>query len=350
MDGFAGAIGVSDSNGKASPVVHAYLPNEFTDVRYLAYVLRVMAVSGYVSTLAKGIRERSTAFDAPTLANVLLPSPPLAEQQRIANFLDTETARIDQLQRMRAQQLDLLEERYWITLRRSVTGSQETEPESNFIDWLGPVPLTWGTPPTIGRLARFVMGTTFPHEYQGLEDGDYPFIKVADFSSADEIGYLHSATNWISHDVAKMLGARIVPPGSVLYARVGGALLLNRRIITTRASVIDDNVRAISFHVGDSRYWANLLTLLDMGELMNPGPVPSISESQVASVRIPCPPATVQERIADQIVSSRRTLYCVKTAIQRQMALLAERRQALITAAVTGQFDVASASGRGVGA
>ena len=97
MDGFAGAIGISDSDGKASPVVHAYRVGDEADPRFITYFLRTMALFGYIESLAKGIRERSTSFDAATLANLQLPCPPLDEQRRIADYLDAETSRIDQL-------------------------------------------------------------------------------------------------------------------------------------------------------------------------------------------------------------------------------------------------------------
>jgi len=111
MDGFAGAIGVSDSDGKASPVVHVYTPAYGVDERYVAYVLRRMALSGLIASLAKGIRERSTAFDAVTLAELLLPVPPLEDQRRIADFLDAETARIDNLVHRYMRLRDLIIER-----------------------------------------------------------------------------------------------------------------------------------------------------------------------------------------------------------------------------------------------
>ena len=82
MDGFAGAIGVSDSDGKMSPVAHIY---EIRDgaPRYFALLLRVMAGSGFVESLAKGIRERSTSFDRASFRSLSLPLPPAEEQHRI---------------------------------------------------------------------------------------------------------------------------------------------------------------------------------------------------------------------------------------------------------------------------
>lgn len=186
------------------------------------------------------------------------------------------------------------------------------------------------------------MGTTFPHQFQGQTEGDYPFIKVADFANADPGGRLRTATNWISRSVAQKLGARIVPPGTVLYARVGAAMLLNQRRLTTSPCVVDDNVRGFHPRTGDPRYWMYLLSLLDLGRLSNPGPVPSVSESQIASVKVPFPPVDEQREIGNWL-DERVSIYeTARRQIDSQLAVLSERKQALITAAVSGQFDVAT--------
>lgn len=77
MDAFAGAIGVSDSNGKSSPVYSACTPKKGKkiDPRYYAYFLRDLALSGFIESLAKGIRERSTILDIMTLNSSIYRTP-----------------------------------------------------------------------------------------------------------------------------------------------------------------------------------------------------------------------------------------------------------------------------------
>ena len=94
MDGGFGAIGVSDSCGKASPVVHAYT-SSLCDLRFVAYQLRAAVKAGWIAALAKGIRVRSTQFDRPALASLNIAYPTVGTQQRIADYLDRETAEID---------------------------------------------------------------------------------------------------------------------------------------------------------------------------------------------------------------------------------------------------------------
>lgn len=309
--------------------------------RYLLHALRGMAPD--LKRVAMGSTHKTIYM--PDIEQLRVPLPPLEEQRRIVDFLDIETARITRLTQLREQQLRLRAERARALVSHLVTTGDGAGPRT--VDWLGPVPEEWSTP-SIGRISRFVMGTTFPHEYQGEKSGDFPFIKVSDFQNADIVGWMQGAENWISVDTARELGARIVPPGSILYARVGAALLLNRRRITTQPSVIDDNVRAICFDHGDPRFWAGILSLLDMGQLVNPGPVPSISESQVSPIRVPDPDTLAQRKIADQLEKSLKQWQKARSLVERQLKLIDERRQALITAAVTGQFDVTTATGRNV--
>ncbi|MFD2448271.1 restriction endonuclease subunit S [Vogesella fluminis] len=97
MDAFAGAIGVSDSDGKSTPVYAACVPRGEYPVNsyYYAYLLRYMAHSGYIESLSKGIRERSTDFRFAEFRELPLPIPDKDEQDRIVTFLDQKTAEID---------------------------------------------------------------------------------------------------------------------------------------------------------------------------------------------------------------------------------------------------------------
>jgi type I restriction enzyme S subunit len=125
MDGFAGAIGVADADGKASPVVHCYLPRPGVHAPFYAYVLRDLAMTGFVQSLAKGIRERSTAFDAETFRSLVLPYPPESFQRMITEELDQATAAIDDVGRLVREMAVLLRERrtstiHWV-LQRGAT-------------------------------------------------------------------------------------------------------------------------------------------------------------------------------------------------------------------------------------
>lgn len=98
MDAFAGAIGVAEDDGKSTPVYSVCTARtENVHLPYYAKLLRYMALSGFIESLSKGIRERTTEFRWSDLSEVVLPVPPLAAQIHIANYLDANTAAIDAL-------------------------------------------------------------------------------------------------------------------------------------------------------------------------------------------------------------------------------------------------------------
>ncbi len=110
MDAFAGAIGVSDSDGKSSPVYSVCTPRIDADPKFHMYLLRHMSRSGYLTAIARGIRERSTEFKWPQYGNLFVINPPREEQEKIAKFLDEQTARIDETIAKKQKLIELLKE------------------------------------------------------------------------------------------------------------------------------------------------------------------------------------------------------------------------------------------------
>ena len=147
MDAFAGAIGVSDSDGKATPVYAACVPKRENEVnpRFYAYYLRDMALSGFIASLAKGIRERSTDFRFNDFAELLLPIPDFGEQILIVRFLDNKTTQIDEAIAIKEQQIALLKERKQIIIQKAVTqGLDPSVPmKDSGVDWIGKIPEHW---------------------------------------------------------------------------------------------------------------------------------------------------------------------------------------------------------------
>lgn len=111
MDAFAWAIGVSDSEGKASPVYSACVPIRGSVPFFHSYLLRHMSKSKYIFALAKGIRERSTEFRFKEFWNLVVAEPSSEDQQKIANYLDEKTAMIDQIIEKKLRQLELWKEK-----------------------------------------------------------------------------------------------------------------------------------------------------------------------------------------------------------------------------------------------
>ncbi len=123
MDGFAGAIGISDSRGKASPVLNVL--NSKYNKRYLMYYLRSMAFSNIFVALASGIRVRSCDLRWNKLAELPYPTTNYAEQTEIVNYIDTKCSEIDTLISDKKRQLDILADYKKSLIYEYVTGKKE---------------------------------------------------------------------------------------------------------------------------------------------------------------------------------------------------------------------------------
>jgi len=147
MDAFAGAIGVSDSDGKSSPVYAACTPinPKLVNPYFYAYFMRDLALSGYLISLAKGIRERSTDFRFKDFGELLLPVLPFEEQSLIASFLDKKLTQIDGAIQVKEHQIERLKERKQILIQQAVTrGLDPNAPmRDSGIEWIGEIPAHW---------------------------------------------------------------------------------------------------------------------------------------------------------------------------------------------------------------
>ena len=110
MDAFAGAIGVSDSDGKGTPVYNVCTPKGDSNNYYYAYALREMARAGFIQSLYRGIRERSSDFRFDVFARQYLPVPPRDEQDQIVRYLDWQVSKINRLISAKRKEIDLTRE------------------------------------------------------------------------------------------------------------------------------------------------------------------------------------------------------------------------------------------------
>ena len=123
MDGFAGAIGISNSRGKASPVLNVLTTEQ--NKRYIMYFLRSMAYSDIFLALATGIRVRSCDLRWNKLSELFYPVPPLEEQQAIVAHIDDVIEKANVIIAGKKQQMEVLSEYKKSLIFEYVTGKKE---------------------------------------------------------------------------------------------------------------------------------------------------------------------------------------------------------------------------------
>ncbi len=143
MDGFAGSIGISDSRGKASPVLNVLDSNE--NKRYLMYYLRSAAYCGLFLSLATGIRIRTCDTNWNKLKDVLCVVPSISEQNSIASYIDLQCARIDNsIEKTKASIEEYKKLKQAIITQVVTTGMRGDRPmKDSGIEWIEKIPDNW---------------------------------------------------------------------------------------------------------------------------------------------------------------------------------------------------------------
>jgi type I restriction enzyme, S subunit len=126
LDGFAGAIGVSEDDGMCSPVYHVCVALEGYDAVYVAQVLRALALSDFLALQAGNVRERAVDFrNWDALARIPIPVRPLHQQRALALAFVNRRSWAERLSEQLHRQLTVLEERRRALITAAVTGEME---------------------------------------------------------------------------------------------------------------------------------------------------------------------------------------------------------------------------------
>jgi type I restriction enzyme S subunit len=204
------------------------------------------------------------------------------------------------------------------------------------VEWLGEVPEHWEAAP-IKRFGLLKGGAGFPHENQGQEDAELSFHKVNALGKADHRGVLPPSENTITRETAKKLGAFVFPPSAIVFAKVGAALLMGRIRVLKRDACIDNNMMGLVVHseTHDFRFAMYAMQLVHFDLIANPGAVPSLNEGQIGNFKLAVPPVEEQSYIATFLDHETAKIDALIAEQQRLIELLQEKRQAVISHAVT---------------
>lgn len=197
---------------------------------------------------------------------------------------------------------------------------------------VGVIPQEW----TLGRLADFGVfrsGSGFPLVYQGLPSGDYPFFKVSDMNNEGNELFMKVANHWIDEKVRKKLGVAKHPIGSIVFAKIGAAIFLERKRLLSQASCIDNNMMAFSLtdHHACQQFFYYLLLKFELGKLVSTTALPSLSGRQIGAIRVPVPPSDEQRDIAEALSDVDGQLSALDALIAKKRSIKRAMMQQLLT-------------------
>jgi type I restriction enzyme S subunit len=278
------------------------------------------------------------------LANTVFPIPSLNEQQKIAQFLDHETAKIDTLIEKQQRLIELLKEKRQAVISHAVTkGLNPNAPmKDSGVEWLGEVPEGWEVVP-LKYLCNFSGGgTPSKDNLDYWTDGDIPWVSPKDMKSF-----------WLS-DTQDKVTERAIKESSTNFVEIGALLMvvrsgiLQRTIpiaINTVRVTLNQDMKALRFNERiNVEYVANFILGCQDSLLLEwskeGATVESIEHEYLSNGLIPVPNVKEQTEIVEYLNKRMSVFQNLEKRALNGIELLQERRTALISAAVTGKIDV----------
>jgi type I restriction enzyme S subunit len=347
MRAWQGAIGVSDHQGIVSPAYVVQRPRDGVHPRYFHYLLRTPAFAKEAERWSYGITSDMWSLRPEHFKMIYGCLPPFTEQDTIVRFLDYMDRRMRKYIRAKQKLVKLLEEQKQAIIHRAVTRGLDPNVrlKPSGVKWLGDVPEHWEVVP-LKRIGWFKSGAGFPVSDQGDQNCEVPFLKVSDMTRTGNEVWIETASSTVSKETASRLGAFVFPEGAIIFPKVGGALLTNKRRLLRKASCIDNNVMGCMITGADLQYAFVLLQQLDIGRLSKPGPVPAIGEGDVREIKVALPRVAEQTVLVQFIHGASANLDAAIDRAAREIALLREYRTRLIADVVTGKLDVREVAAR----
>jgi type I restriction enzyme, S subunit len=327
-------------------------PTEPTVARFLGYATDAAPVAAQKSLAGRGTTVKHIYPDE--LREVVIAVPPLHEQQAIADFLDRETARLDALVAAKQRVLELLTEKRKAIISTAVTRGLDPKAKlrDSGIPWLGEIPADW-------HLYRLKFLLT--HIEQGWSPECYAIPALEDEWGVMRAGCCNGGgfnelDNKALPIVLEPRPELEVRSGDVLMCRASGSPDLIGSVAMVPANVrqkllLSDKIYRL---VIDDRRTLSSFLALSLNSLSArwqissaisgaSGLAKNIAQSDVTELLMPTPPLDEQRRIVKHISRETSNLDSIRAATELTIALLKERRSALIAAAVTGQIELEAA-------
>ena len=236
------------------------------------------------------------------ISNLPIMLPGLQEQRAIAEVLSDVDGLLNALEALIAKKQAIKQ----ATMQQLLTGKTRLPGFSG----------AW----ELGILANFGIfrsGSGFPLAFQGHQSGDYPFFKVSDLSGEGNQLFMNKANHYISEDVRKKLGAIRFESGSIVFAKIGAAIFLERKRLLSQESCLDNNMMAFTLtnDLACPRFFHYIFLRIELGKLVSATALPALSGRHIGAVSISIPP-----------LSEQRVIAAVLSDMDAEIAALEERR------------------------
>lgn len=337
---FQGGIEHSYYTGCVSP---AYTVLRATGQIVAGYWKYLLKSAGYVSALqaaTDGIRDgKSVSYQQ--FGEIALPVPSVEEQTAIAEFLDRETGKIDELVAEQRRLIELLKEKRQAVISHAVTkGLNPNAPtKPSGIEWLGDVPKHWDVL-SLRRVASSVQTGGTPSSVMPADEVPEGLVWYTPGDFCESLR-LSASARMLAPEVIASGEAKIFPPRSVLVVSIGATL--GKVGFADGVSAANQQINAVVPNEKIDGYFC-AYSLSSKAEVMrfvsNASTIGIMNQEKTKDIWLAVPPMSEQHAITEHLDTEAAKLDALTAEAERAIELLQERRTALISAAVTGKIDV----------
>ncbi|RJS91145.1 restriction endonuclease subunit S [Salinisphaera sp. Q1T1-3] len=337
-----GALASGLANGVAfgTTELHVLRPRPTLDAKFLFYLSmsHEFRSRGESEMLGAGGQKRVPEVFLKDFRPTL---PPLEEQRRITELLDEKTARIDALIEKKRALLDRLAENRQALITRSVTKGLNSDAPMKLssIDWLGEIPSHWQVRP-LKRVAKLESGHTPDRKIESYwENCTIPWVSLNDTDALRQNDYISSTAFNINEQGLANSSARLLPAKAVVFTRDA---TIGESAITTCPMAVSQHL--IAWLCNEGRVLPEFLLAVIYGmtgelkKLTNGSTISTIGLADVKSIRVALPPVEEQRDIVEFVFSEIEKIASIAAKVRTSIEQLSEYRDALISAAVTGNI------------
>lgn len=339
MDGFAGAIGISDSRGKASPVLNVLDSDQ--DKRFLKYFLRSMAYEDVFTAWSTGIRVRSCDLGWNKLSELRFMIPNIIEQRRIADYLDIKCASVDAAIDAGEKEIQKLKEYKQAVITQAVTMGIDSNTRRVHCDnkWFKTIPESW-TVFRIKNVCDIVRGgSPRPIDfYLSDNSDDMNWIMIGDTVKGDK--YVRSTKYKIT--AAGVLSSRIIQPDTLLLTN---SMSFGEPYFSAIEGCIHDGWLAFSNYRGIAKeylYYCLMseISIIQFENMANGTTVNNLNIDKVKSTYILVPNLEDQIQIVKYLDEKIAIINKLIDKKRSQLDKLVKFKKVLIYTYVTGKKEV----------
>jgi type I restriction enzyme, S subunit len=347
MKAWQGSVGISSHRGIVSGHYICFRPVHEEIDSYLNQLLRSSRyVVGY-QTLSRGVRPGQAEIDNDLYRSMPVVVPPRDEQLAIAEFLDTEIAKIDALIVKQERLIATLREDRAATINHAVTKGLDPDAAmtDSGIQWIADVPAHWSVP-QVGMHTLIGNGATPARENpQYWVAGTVPWLNSGHVNRAE----INDADQFVTELARRECHLRLVPASSVLVGLTGQGKTRGMASILLTETTINQH---LAYLTPDSALHARFLHRVMMSAYQvlrdlsdeNGSTKGGLTCAALRKVRVPLPPSDEQRQIVDFLDERCGTIDSLIAKANDVIETLGEYRSALITDAVTGKIDVRAAA------